>query len=114
MSLRSRRVTPLSLAGEPKLIATLLRGVEAAGNVRSRSMGFHPLAVDEDVSADDLDQDWPETALPDPTLHAVAGQGKRWLCVVGTTDDGIEGEGPARVHGRRETLSRRQEPSAGS
>jgi hypothetical protein len=39
MSLRSSRVTPLSLAGEPKLMATLVFGVEAAPPVRSCGMG---------------------------------------------------------------------------
>jgi len=55
ISLRSSRVTPFSPAGEPKLIATRERGVEAETVPRSRSMGLDPLAVHERFVADHFD-----------------------------------------------------------
>ena len=64
-------------------------------------MGFHALAVDEDVVVDDFDEDRTELALPDPAQHAVAGQGKRRLCVVSVSDNDIDGRGQVRIHGDR-------------
>src|SRR6186713_2277638 len=79
ISLRSSRVTPLSPAGEPKLIATRERGAEGETERRSRSMGLDPLAVHERFVADHLDQDRSISAVPDPAPNAIAAQRQRGL-----------------------------------
>ena len=96
--MRSSRVTPLSLAGEPKLMATLLRGDEARAMARSRGHAFNTLAVDKDVVADDLDEDRAEPALPDPSAHAEAGQGQCRLHLVDVADECIEDGNWSPIH----------------
>ena len=112
ISLRSSRVTPLSPAGEPKLIATRERGVEAETVPRSRSMGLDPLAVHERFVADHLDQDRSMAAVPNPAPHAIAAQRQGGLELLAGSEHNIGLKRRRCRQRRRRAHERQTKPAA--